>query len=79
MTAPPIASRCAAQEERPPSEQDGEPLVEDTPASRALCQFMHETGLDRSTAIACDLDCIARASKGDAPLEINPSQQVRNP
>lgn len=59
------------------AEEEGAIRIYATPASRALCQFMHEAGLDRSTAIACDLDSIARSSRGDAPLEINPSQQVR--
>ena len=67
------------EDPRGPGEGDGTPWVYATPASRALCQFMHEAGLDRSTAIACDLDCIARRSRGDAPLEINPSQQVWQP
>lgn len=53
------------------------PLIYSTPASRALSQFMFDAGLDRSSAIAYDLDSIMRASKGDAPVEVEPSQQVR--
>ena len=58
-------------------EEDGVPLIYRTPASRALSQFLFDAGLDRSSAIAYDLDSIMRASKGDAPMEAEPSQQVR--
>ena len=55
---------------------DPGPMIDNTPAALALGLFMWERGLDRSTAIAQDLDNIARASAEAAPLELNPTQQV---
>ncbi len=44
---------------------------------RALCQFLWQTGLDRSACILHDLDAIAKASPGEVPLQLSPTQQVR--
>ena len=44
---------------------------------RALCQFLWQTGLDRSSCILHDLDAIAKASPGDVPLQLGPTQQAR--
>jgi len=44
---------------------------------RALCQFLWHTGLDRSPCILHDLDAIAKASPGEVPLQLSPTQQVQ--